>query len=256
VQKEFLGGRLDVIVATIAFGMGVDKPDIRTVIHTALPGSVEAYYQEIGRAGRDGAPARAILMHEYADRRTHDYFFERDYPEAHVLDRVFECLTPEPQPKEAVRNRSFLAEDDFDIVLEKLWIHGGANVDYAENVSRGSESFRKSYLAQREHKAAQFEKMLAYCRGASCRMVSLVSYFGDMTDSRQPCGICDFCNPGEVIAQRFRPPTKRESADIAAILTALKSNDGVAAGRLYAHSSAASYMDRGDFEERLNSMAR
>jgi superfamily II DNA helicase RecQ len=77
-----------------------------------------------------------------------------------------------------------------------------------------------------------------------------------MTDSRQPCGICDFCNPGKVIAQRFRPPTKRESADTAAILTALKSNDGVAAGRLYAQSSAASYIDRGDFEELLNSMAR
>ena len=80
VQEEFLEGRIEVMVATIAFGMGIDKADIRTVIHTALPGSLEAYYQEIGRAGRDGAPSRAILMHSYADRYTHDFFFERDYP--------------------------------------------------------------------------------------------------------------------------------------------------------------------------------
>src|SRR5215813_7507617 len=68
VQQEFLEGHIEVMVATIAFGMGIDKPDIRTVIHTALPGSLEAYYQEIGRAGRDGAASRAILMHSYADR--------------------------------------------------------------------------------------------------------------------------------------------------------------------------------------------
>src|SRR5207244_931049 len=106
VQEQFLAGRLEVMVATIAFGMGIDKPDVRTVIHTALPGSLEAFYQEIGRAGRDGAPSRSVLMHSYADRRTHDFFFERDYPDVQVLDRIYSRLRPEPQEKSVVRNQT------------------------------------------------------------------------------------------------------------------------------------------------------
>lgn len=74
VQDAFLRGSVDVIVATIAFGMGIDKSNIRTVIHTALPATLEGYYQEIGRAGRDGAMSRAILLHGPSDRRTHDFF--------------------------------------------------------------------------------------------------------------------------------------------------------------------------------------
>lgn len=85
VQRRFLDGRAEVIVATIAFGMGIDKANVRTVVHTGLPASVEGYYQEIGRAGRDGLPSRAILLHSYGDTRTHEFFLERDYPESRAM---------------------------------------------------------------------------------------------------------------------------------------------------------------------------
>ncbi len=60
--------------------MGIDKADVRTVVHTALPASVEAFYQEIGRAGRDGLPSRTVLLHSFADRKMHEFFLDRDYP--------------------------------------------------------------------------------------------------------------------------------------------------------------------------------
>jgi superfamily II DNA helicase RecQ len=87
-------------------------------------------------------------------------------------------------------------------------------------------------------------------------MVTLVSYFGDTADSRRPCGICDFCSPASAVAQTFRPPTKAESAASAKILEALKGNDGLSAGRLHAQTFPNSTLDRRNFEELLNAMAR
>jgi DNA topoisomerase-3 len=256
VQTAFLEGRLEVIVATIAFGMGIDKPDIRTVLHTALPGSLEGYYQEIGRAGRDGAPSRAILMQSYSDRYTHDYFFERDYPDASVLARIFDSLTGEPQPKDSVGLRSRLPEEPFDIALEKLWIHGGAVMDYAGDLSRGPDEWRESYEVQREYKMAQFEKMLAYCDTATCRMVALVRHFGDLEDSQRACGICDFCNTDATVAQEFRPAGEAEREHVARILEVLKRSPSIATGRLHGHLFGDGSLDRRGFEELLCAMAR
>ena len=205
VQNAFFSGELQVMVATIAFGMGIDKPDIRTVIHTALPGSLEAYYQEVGRAGRDGAPSRAVLMHAYADRLTHDFFFDRDYPDVSVLESIYARLVAEARPKEMVQSMVRMDPDVFDKALEKLWIHGGAIVDAAENLKRGAEGWRELYVAQAEHKLAQIELMIRYTQSSECRMLGLVRHFGDYADARERCGICDFCAPDESIAQSFRP---------------------------------------------------
>ncbi len=195
VQEQFREGGVEAIVATIAFGMGIDKANIRTVIHTALPGSLEAYYQEIGRAGRDGKPSRAILMHSYADRYTHDFFFERDYPDVAILDGIFARLRPTPQEKAALEHEVGMDEEVFDKALEKLWTHGGAVVDFAENVSRGHNQWLETYVAQAEQKRVQLDQMIRYARSQQCRMAILVRHFGDLADAQKLCGICDFCAP-------------------------------------------------------------
>ncbi|MBA3247416.1 MAG: RecQ family ATP-dependent DNA helicase [Pyrinomonadaceae bacterium] len=91
-QDEFMSGRAQMIVATNAFGMGIDKPDIRFVTHYQMPGSIEAYYQEIGRAGRDGLPSTCLLLFNYADKRTQDYFIEGSYPPPETIAKIYEAL--------------------------------------------------------------------------------------------------------------------------------------------------------------------
>jgi ATP-dependent DNA helicase RecQ len=98
-QDEFMTGRSQMIVATNAFGMGIDKPDIRFVAHYQLPGSIEAYYQEIGRAGRDGLPSTCTLFFNYADKRTQDYFIEGSYPPPETVARVYQALVATGQKR-------------------------------------------------------------------------------------------------------------------------------------------------------------
>jgi DNA topoisomerase-3 len=256
VQEEFMAGKLDVMVATIAFGMGIDKPDVRTVIHTALPGSVEGYYQEIGRAGRDGNPSRAILMHSYGDRHTHDFFFSRDYPDISLMDRVFTNLREEPQPKERLRKTLAIDEELFDKIIEKLWIHKGAVLDFAENVSQGEGSWRPSYITQGEQKRTQIDQVIRFAESNQCRMMSLVHHFGDRSDGATGCGVCDFCAPTKCVAQRFRTATDVERAGLYRVLSAMRSIRTRSTGKLYAELYPGNEISRDSFEEILGAMAR
>ncbi|HEY3835445.1 MAG TPA: DNA topoisomerase 3 [Bryobacteraceae bacterium] len=256
VQEEFLAGRIEVMVATIAFGMGIDKANVRTVIHTALPASLEAYYQEIGRAGRDGNPSRAVLMHSYADRYTHDFFFERDYPDVSILDGIYARLRDESQAKEALQRQMRLDPDVFDKALEKLWIHRGAVLDFAENATRGQPEWRDSYIAHGEQKRAQIDQVIRFASGSQCRMSALVRHFGDYEDRRASCGICDFCAPAQCTAQQFRPATAREKEAMGRVAETLRSGETKTTGKLHSELYPKGELTRDEFEEVLGSMAR
>ncbi|MDT5121656.1 MAG: ATP-dependent helicase RecQ [Acidobacteriota bacterium] len=146
-QDDFMSGRAQMIVATNAFGMGIDKPDIRFVVHYQMPGSIEAYYQEIGRAGRDNLPSTCVLLFNYADKRTQDYFIEGSYPPPETITRIYQALVAtnlkrielsvsEIAARSGIRNE--MAVQSALIILEK-----------AGHIERGSSNENRAALRLR-----------------------------------------------------------------------------------------------------------
>jgi ATP-dependent DNA helicase RecQ len=265
VQRHFLTGKLEVVVATIAFGMGIDKADVRTVVHTALPGSVEQYYQEIGRAGRDGLPSRTVLLHSFADRKMHDFFLERDYPAITELTRVAALLTDDYQMPDLLRQRLKMDAETFDKAVEKLIAQGAATIDMAGNV-RATEgaptraAWRKGYDDQIAFRRSQIDRMVQFAESPQCRMAALIQHFGDTADGLRPCGHCDFCAPQNATAQIFRRPTTEEDRQLRAILRALEGQTR-ATGKLHTELSTGELRntpaaDRKIFDTLLDALTR
>ncbi len=254
VQAAFLHGDLDVIVATIAFGMGIDKPDVRTVVHTGLPGSIEGYYQEIGRAGRDGLPSKAILLHSWADRKTHEFFFDRDYPPAGVLQSLFDRLTETMSPIRELLGGFPGDPEQFERAVEKLWVHGGVHFDADENAVKGAKAWRARYEEQRDHRIKQLDQVTEFTRSRQCRMLDLVRHFDDVEDSLKPCGHCDNCDSETCSVKTFRAPTARESAALDEMRRALRDRDGQSVGKIFRERIEPSKLDRKVYERLVDGM--
>lgn len=256
VQRSFQSGELEVVVATIAFGMGIDKPNIRTIIHAGLPGTLEGYYQEIGRAGRDGAASRTFLMHSYADQRTHTFFLNRDYPPTEHLRKICGMLTEHARSVEELRSGSDLQDEEFDKALEKLEIHGGVRIDFAGNVTIGAPGWKKTYAVQAQHRAEQFEKVLRFTESSECRMSTLVRHFGDEEDAVRRCGMCDICDPAGAVLRMFRHATPPEHALAQLVIEELRPVDYKASGTLQRNLDPGGRITRDQFDSVLDSLSR
>jgi ATP-dependent DNA helicase RecQ len=202
-QDAWSAGEVKAVIATNAFGLGIDKADIRFVIHYHFPGSLEAYYQEAGRAGRDGEVARCVILYREEDRSIQGYFLGGKYPnigEAAQVARVVNALPAEERiPLSELAETADVPRRKARIVLTLLKRHGmmrehrgGDWERLAEDVTRTDLSRElHDYEERREMDRVKLEAMIRYCRTAQCRTRMVLDYFGESPPEDFRCGHCD-----------------------------------------------------------------
>ncbi|MEV0976256.1 ATP-dependent DNA helicase RecQ [Streptomyces sp. NPDC049915] len=205
IHEAFLSGEADVVVATTAFGMGIDKEDVRFVLHAALPGSLDAYYQEIGRCGRDGRPALAVLHFRPEDTGMQVYFSGRA-PGADTVGAVVEAVhdhAGDPADLDELRRDTGLSRTRVTTAVNLLEEAGAVVTDASGAVSPDPDTAPARAVKRAEESAETHRRMdrsrvdmaRAYAETTGCRRRFLLGYFGE--EYEPPCGNCDVCDATE-----------------------------------------------------------
>ncbi|CAN5572874.1 hypothetical protein BH11MYX1_BH11MYX1_20100 [soil metagenome] len=214
-QDVFMSGQLDVIVATNAFGMGVDKSDIRLVVHADIPRSPEAYYQEAGRGGRDGKPTRCVLLFNHGDIRLQEFLIDASFPSAELLRGLWKLLANQPNLGKLMHDEEELEAKlkphllgllgDASVgaesrILERHGMLARDDVRIAAHRPQPGSSYPILDVASLQRRAdierKKLRSMIDYAYNPRCRRQLILEYFGDedWANRDRKCGACDTCD--------------------------------------------------------------
>ena len=248
MQREWLAGERQVLVATNAFGMGIDKPDVRFVVHCACPDSLESYYQEAGRAGRDGRKSRCVILYHFTDRRTREWFIDNEALTVGAVEQAFGQVRGHADKENVARlPKNWGMALDWSDIKARLALGELERGDLVKRVAQTMDGVtltlarrdfppdaRRAIAAdlakQRAERLRRLDEIVDYCKTTACRRRTVLDYFGDRQEPPPTTFCCDNCDapapPPPILGEQKRlpqvpMPVQIDPSDIHAVLHGL-----------------------------------